>query len=215
MAFGLGLNIAKKPSHLTFEVSKTGKKSWLRTCVKSYDVKILELSTISIQTLSLIFKRLSWAWNVYSVWCKFSLSVRSKLHVAPAMPQDLRTTPFKMFVFAQESELNSMISIYKMSVFSGIDLLHKERDFTVSIIDSWVSFPPFIGYKLMRADVPILAHLSHWLIVSYCDPWSSIVNNYFKGHLLNYWLDFYQTFRNDHYIALFNNCSNRYGPLHI
>ena len=41
-----------------------------------------------------------------------------------------------MFVFNQESELNSMISIYKMSVFSGIDLLHKERDFAVSIIDS-------------------------------------------------------------------------------
>ena len=29
-----------------------------------------------------------------------------RYYVAPAMPQDLRTTPFKMFVLAQESELN-------------------------------------------------------------------------------------------------------------
>ena len=50
-------------------------------------------------------------------------------------------------------------------------------------------------------DVSILlAHLSHWLMVTYCDHWMSVVcrqscvlNNCFKGHLLNYQLDFDQT----------------------
>ena len=47
----------------------------------------------------------------------------------------------------------------------------------------------------------LLAHLSQWLMVSYCDRWMSVlrcppcvVKNCFKGHLLlNYWLDFNQT----------------------
>ena len=33
--------------------------------------------------------------------------------------------------------------------------------------------------------------------------------------LLNYWLDFDQTWQNDPYLALFNNCSKGLGPLHI
>ena len=49
--------------------------------------------------------------------------------------------------------------------------------------------------------VALLAHLSHWLMVRYCDRWmsgvrrasSSVVNNCFKCNLLNYWLDFDQT----------------------
>ena len=48
-----------------------------------------------------------------------------------------------------------------------------------------------------------LAYLSHWLMVSYCDNWtsvvrrvSSVVNNCFKGHhLLNYWMDLNQTWQ--------------------
>ena len=68
------------------------------------------------------------------------------------------------------------------------------------------------GYKTVdglnyciRKYLPFLAHLSHWLIISYCDLWISIVrrgrplcvvNNCFKGHLLlNYWLDFDQTWQ--------------------
>ena len=70
----------------------------------------------------------------------------------------------------------------------------------------------------------LLAHLSQRLNVSYCDHWMSvlhcvscIVNNWFKGHLLlNYWLDFDQTWQElSLYIALFNNCPNGFGPLHI
>ena len=34
---------------------------------------------------------------------------------------------------------------------------------------------------------------------------SCVFNNCFKGHLLNYWLD---------YVALLNNCSNGSSPLH-
>ena len=46
--------------------------------------------------------------------------------------------------------------------------------------------------------------------------WSSGVNNCFKGHLLlNYRLDLTKLGRNDPYIALFNICSNGFGPLHI
>ena len=46
------------------------------------------------------------------------------------------------------------------------------------------------------APILLLAHLSHWLMVSYCDGWipSCVVNNCLKGLLLlNYWLDFGQT----------------------
>ena len=49
-----------------------------------------------------------------------------------------------------------------------------------------------------RSLSTFLAHLSHRLMVSYCDRWmsvlscvSSVLNNCFKGHLLlNYWIDF-------------------------
>ena len=60
-------------------------------------------------------------------------------------------------------------------------------------------------------------------MVSYCDRWmsngrrvSSVVNNFFKGHLLlNYWLDLTKLGRNDPNMILFINCSNGSGPLHI
>ena len=56
-------------------------------------------------------------------------------------------------------------------------------------------------------------HLTHWLMVSYCDRWmsvvrlaSSVVNNCFKGHLLlNYWLDLTKLGKNDPY---------EYGPFY-
>ena len=44
---------------------------------------------------------------------------------------------------------------------------------------------------------------------------SCVINNCFKGHLLNYWLDFDQLGRNDPYIALFKNCSNGSGAMRI
>ena len=50
--------------------------------------------------------------------------------------------------------------------------------------------------------------------VSYCDL-SCVINNYFKGHLLNYRLHFDQIGSNYSYMALFNNCSNGSGSLHI
>ena len=47
-------------------------------------------------------------------------------------------------------------------------------------------------------------------------PPSCVVNNCFKRHLLlNYSLDFDQTWQEWSYMALFNNCSNGSGPLHI
>ena len=54
----------------------------------------------------------------------------------------------------------------------------------------------------------VLAHLSHLLMVSYCDRWMSvvrraswIVRRLSKGHLLNYWLDLAKFGRNDPYMA--------------
>ena len=42
------------------------------------------------------------------------------------------------------------------------------------------------------------------------------VNNCFKEHLLlNYWLDLTKLGRYDPYMALFNNCSDGSGQLHI
>ena len=42
-----------------------------------------------------------------------------------------------------------------------------------------------------RVFSPLEPIMSHSLKVRYCDRWMSGVC--FKGHLLNYWLDFYQT----------------------
>ena len=45
---------------------------------------------------------------------------------------------------------------------------------------------------------------------------SFVVNKCFKGHLLlNSWLDVYQTWQIDPYMAILDNCSNVYGPLRI
>ena len=68
-----------------------------------------------------------------------------------------------------------------------------------------------------------LAHLSQWLMVSYCDRWMSVVcrlsclqtiaskdiSSKTAGWVLT------KLGRNDPYLALFNNCSNGSGPLHI
>ena len=60
-----------------------------------------------------------------------------------------------------------------------------------------------------------MSYCDHWMSVLHCV--SCIVNNWFKGHLLlNYWLDFDQTWQElSLYMAPFNNCSNGFGPLHI
>ena len=42
-------------------------------------------------------------------------------------------------------------------------------------------------------------------------PSASVVNICIKGHLLNYKLDFGQTWQKYLYIALFDNCSNDFG----
>ena len=67
-----------------------------------------------------------------------------------------------------------------------------------AILSTFIKLPFVIKIFLFCLFV---AHLSHWLRVSYCDHWmsvvrrvSSVVNNCFKRHLLlNYWLNFDQT----------------------
>ena len=44
---------------------------------------------------------------------------------------------------------------------------------------------------------------------------SCVVNNCFKGHLLNYLVDFDKTWQDDRFMALLNNHSNGSIPLHI
>ena len=50
---------------------------------------------------------------------------------------------------------------------------------------------------LIIGTLHFLAQLSHWLMVSYCNRWMSVIcrQQLFKGHLLNYWLDFDQTWQ--------------------
>ena len=76
---------------------------------------------------------------------------------------------------------------------------------TVWILTTWFCQTP------ANQDLYFLAHLSHWLMVSYCDRWMSVVrrpscvvNNCFKRLLLlNYWLDLTKLGRNDPYMTLF------------
>ena len=70
-----------------------------------------------------------------------------------------------------------------------------------------------------------LVHLNLWLMVSYCDrwipgvssrrpvSWSTIASKDISS-LTTGWI-WTKLGRNDPYMALFNNCSNGSGPLHI
>ena len=88
-----------------------------------------------------------------------------------------------------------------LSTLTSLFFLHP-----LQLIQHFTNFTFFSPIKSADPDemspyylgLPFLAHLSHWLMVSYCDHWMSVVHCASstiasKGHLLNYWLDFDQT----------------------
>ena len=79
---------------------------------------------------------------------------------------------------------------------------------------------PLYSAGLYFCDL-VLVYLSHWLIVSYCDHWmlvmhrpSSTIASKDIFSLTNGWI-LTNLGRNDPYMALFKNCSNGSGLLHI
>ena len=64
----------------------------------------------------------------------------------------------------------------------------------------------------------ILAHQSRWLMVSYCDHWMSVMRHKQSLQMTSPKVlagFFTKLGGNDPYMALFNNCTNGCGPLHI
>ena len=102
-------------------------------------------------------------------------------------------------------------------LLTAVDFIHSKnivhRDLKVGFLSNILQQKP--------QSIGFVAHLSHLLMVSYCDHWMSVVcrasstiatkdiSSQITGWILT------KLGRNDPHMALFKNCSNGSGPIHI
>ena len=82
-----------------------------------------------------------------------------------------------IFCFRQESRAESRL-VRNSPFMNQIPNQNNQSKEIFEIKDHLVKVERNVGQMLNMAK--LLAHLSHWLIVSYCDHWKSVVNNCFK-----------------------------------